>query len=110
MAALATQEITRAGLAPAYGAAAGGGDDFLPGDKTFIHVKNGGGSAITVTVDTPGKVDGLDVAQVSVSVPAAGERMIGPLGAQRFAQPSTGRGLITYTGVTTVTLAVLSVA
>lgn len=111
MAKIEEQLVTIAGLGPAYSAAAGGGDTFDPDQDTFIHVKNGSGGAITVTVVTP-RVDpqtGLAEADVAVSVPAGGERMIGPFPFETYADPATGLGSITYSGVTSLTLAVLKV-
>lgn len=106
MAALATQSITLAGTAPAYAAASGGGDTFTPGFRTFLHVKNASGGALTVTVVTPGNVrTGLTVGDVAISVPAAGERMIGPLQAEYFADSAlSGSAQITYSGVTSLTI------
>lgn len=107
MAVLTTQTIVPTGLLPTYSAAAGGGDKVTPGNDTFIHVKNGGGSSITVTVDSvvPSNY-GTDVDLV-VSVPNGSERMIGPLPAQRFANASDGLANVTYSGVTTVTIAAI---
>ncbi len=111
MAVLAPQSITRAGVGPTYAAAAGGGDSFLPDADTFLHVKNGSGGALTVTIVTQ-NTDSLSnpVADNAVSVPAAGERMIGPFPAQVYANPSTGNADVTYSGVTTLTVAVLKVS
>lgn len=107
MANLATQVITLEGVGPTYAAAAGGGDTFTPGDDVFLHVKNGGGAPITVTVVTPNTVGTLAIADVTVSVPAAGERMIGPMPRQTFSRSADGLGDITYSAVTSVTVAVL---
>jgi len=108
MAALATQTIVPGGVAPSYAAAAGGGDTFVPDKDTFIHVKNGGGSPITVTVAVPGNERyGVATADVSVSVTNAQERMIGPFPAEIFADPAlSGSAGITYSGVTSVTIGV----
>lgn len=85
-------------------AASAGGDTFRGGPTSWLRVDNGGAGAVTVTIDsvTPSNY-GTDVDNV-VSVPAAGTRLIGPLTDQRFA-PS-GTGLITYSGVTSVTVGV----
>ena len=108
MATLTKQTIVPAGTNPSYVAAAGGGDKVAPGPTTFLHVKNGGGAPITVTVDDPTSV-GPAGAQafnpdLSVSVTNAQERMIGPI-TERFANPADGLAAITYSGVTTVTVA-----
>ena len=109
MALLAKQQIINTGLVPAYSAAAGGGDTFNPGDNTFLHAKNASGAPITVTVDskTPSNF-GTDVDLV-VAVAAGSERMIGPLPASRFQDPTTGLGNVTYSGVTSLTVAVLAI-
>lgn len=108
MATIAPQNISRAGVGPTYSAAAGGGDSFLPGSDTFVHVKNGSGAPITVTLVTPGFVAGdIPIADPTVSVPAGGERMIGPFPPGYFADPADGLADLTYSGVTSLTLAVL---
>ena len=112
MAALATQSIVRTGVAPAYTAAAGGGDTMECGPSMFLHIKNGGGSPITVTLAVvagdPGT--GLVIADLAVSVTNAQERMIGPVLPQFFANPTTGVCNITYSGVTTVTVGAFHLA
>lgn len=72
-------------------------------------MKNGGASSITVTVNsvTPSNY-GTDVDLV-VSVPAGGERRIGPLSEQRFASPSDGLVAVTYSDVTSVTVGAFKV-
>lgn len=107
MATLSIQKPTLAGLAPTYAAAAGGGDQFPNDGATILHVKNGSGGALTVTVDskTPSNY-GTDV-DVTVSVPAAGERMIGPFPKARF-DDVNGNVQVTYSGVTSLTVAALS--
>ncbi len=112
MALLATQSIVRAGLAPAYAAAAGGGDTLAPGSNVFLHVKNASGGAITVTIVTP-RTDavGNPVADNTVSVPATtGDRMIGPFPAEIYADPTTGLVNVTYSGVTSLTVGAFALA
>ena len=110
MAALATQLIVEAGLAPALTAAAGGGDTADVGDKNFLVVKNGGGSPVTVTLAAFPNTSpfGTTIPDPTVSVPAAGERWIGPLRGSSYADPATGRCAITYSGVTSVTVGVFT--
>lgn len=110
MATLAIQPITRAGVAPTYAACTGGGDKFLPDADTFLHVKNGSGGALTVTIVTPREAfPGAAISDIAVSVPATNERMIGPFPAEQFADPADPNGLanITYSGVTTLTIAAI---
>lgn len=105
MALLATQSITRLGLVPAYAAAAGGGDTFAPGSQVFLHVKNGSGGSITVTVVTP-RTDPLGnaVADNAVAVAAGAEKMIGPFPSEFYGDPTTGVASITYSAATSVTI------
>lgn len=79
MALLATQQMTDSGLAAAYSAVAASDTVDISNGRTFLHVKNGGGSADTVTLVTPGTVSGLAIADRSINVPAGSERLIGPL-------------------------------
>lgn len=108
MAALATQTIVPGGVAPSYAAAAGGGDTFTPDKDTFLHVKNGGGSPITVTIAVPGNTRyGVATSDVAVSVTNAQERMIGPFPAEAFGDSAlSGAAAITYSAVTSVTVGV----
>lgn len=88
-------------------AAAGGGDTMAGGSGRFLYVANGGGSPITVTLVTPEQVEGaLAVADRTVSVTNATFRHI-PV-PSRYNDPSTGLASITYSGVTTVTVAACS--
>lgn len=108
MANLTVQSVSRAGLNPSFGAAAGGGDTFLPSDETFLYVKNASGVSVTVTVVTPGSViPDVAIADVAVAVPAGQDRVIGPFPAQFFADPTDGLADITYSAVTSVTVAAI---
>ena len=107
MAALAKQTVGLAGVAPTY-AAVSAADTFPPGNNAFLHVKNAGGSACTVAIVTPGTVSGQAVADISVSVPATtGDRMIGPLPGSLVARASDGLADVTFSFLTSVTVAVL---
>ena len=109
MATVASQQVVRAGLAPVYSAASAGGDSFLPDTSTFLHVKNASASSVTVTIVTPGNVAGFAIADLAVAIPAAGERLIGPLGGGLFTDPADGLGDITWSATTSVTFAALFV-
>lgn len=105
MATLATQSVTRAGVVPAYAAAAGGGDKFTPDSCTYLHVKNGSGAPINVTIVTPNTVFGDAIADRVVAVGATSEAVIGPFPAQHFANSAdSGLAAITYSGVTSLTI------
>jgi hypothetical protein len=73
------------------------------GDAYFI-VKNGGGSGITVTLQIRATgPDNATVTNPTVTVPAAGTRIIGPFPASIY-NDGNGRSKITYSGVTSVTV------
>lgn len=108
MADQATQDITLGGLGAAYAAASAGGDTFTPGEGVILHVKNGGASPTTVTIVTPNvAAGGLAIADAGGSVPAGGERFFGPFPPRDFARPADGKAEVTWSGVTSVTFAVL---
>ena len=112
MAVLSVQNIVPGGVASTYGSAGAGGDTVAAAvgeERVFIHVKNGGGSSITVTVNpvnpTTAKVPGVGnvtVPAISVAVPNSGERMIGPFGSAYI--DSAGNVNVAYSGVTSVTV------
>jgi hypothetical protein len=104
MATLTTQQIGIAGTSVTLTAAAGGGDAVSADDRTFLIVTNGGGSPITVTIVIPGTYYGVAIADPTVSVTNATTKYIGPLPSQ-IADPTTGLVSVTYSGVTTVTVA-----
>ena len=108
MALLTVQPVTASGLNPTYVSAAGGGDTVRPGDDVFLHVKNGGGAPITVTIVQAVSCSfggATPTHDRVVSVPASGERMIPTGPAARYASQSTGLASITYSAVTSVTVA-----
>jgi hypothetical protein len=110
MATLSVQTAAIAGTAVTFAAAAGGGDQFAnSGNERFV-VKNGGGSPITVTIDSPGTCSFGTTANaahdLAVAVAAGAETMIGPFATDKYSD-SNGNVQITYSGVTTVTVAVV---
>lgn len=106
MALLTTQNVSRAGVTPTYGAVAAS-DTFVPDAQTFLHVKNGNASPDTcAVVVAAGDPPGLTISDISVSVTNAQERMIGPFPANFFADPTTGLATVTHSTVPTVTVGV----
>lgn len=107
---LSKQLFTDAGLGPTYVAPDASGA-ILPGDgRTVLHVKNGGGSPITVTVQTPEKRSGLDVAERQVTVPNGGDRFVGPFPIETYNRdttPDQGTVYVDFSSVTSVTVAAL---
>lgn len=113
MATLTRQKIVSSGLAASYGSAAAGGDVVDNSDgKTVLHVKNAGGGSINVTItaqDTSVDAAGygtITVSNLVVAVPAGAERFIGPFPKRAFNNASK-QIAITYSGVTSVTIAAL---
>lgn len=84
--------------------AAGGGDEFVNDGKTFFVINNGGGAQITVTFATPQTVEGLAVADGALTVDAGEIGMAGPFPTRTF-NDSDGKAQITYSAVTSVTVA-----
>jgi hypothetical protein len=113
MATLTTQVVTRAGTVITPVTAAGGGDAMACGAKNYLRVVNGGGSPITVTIAIPSGVSGYaNVAYTStaVSVVNGTTKDIGPIEAPIYMDPTTGLATITYSGVTSVTVAAVQLS
>jgi hypothetical protein len=102
--ALTVQTISLSGVTPSYAAANVDGHEFTNDGKTFLQVKNTSGSPITVTLQTPATVDGVALADPTVSVPATtGDKMIGPFPTRAFNQ-SGGVVYVDFSAVTNVTV------
>lgn len=105
------ETIAESGLNATYTAADVGGDTFDNDGDTFLHVKNGSGAPITVTV-TPVQptteksgFGQLTKPNAETIIAAAGEEFMG-----RFPTIAFGRvGAISYSGVTSLTVAVLRI-
>lgn len=110
MAVLALQTITAAGLAATYTTAAGGGDKIpLGASNIFLHVKNGGGASITVTLTTQANsYKGLTVPDRTVTVANGTDKFIGPIDASLHADTSQ-QAAVGYSAVTSVTVAALRI-
>lgn len=106
MALLTVAQISRAGLTKSLAAAAGGGDTFSNDGRTYFHILNGGGGSVTVTFVTTSVVDGNAVADTAVVVGAGAEMMIGPFPPATYNNDS-GLVSVTYSGVTSVTVAAI---
>jgi len=109
MATLTVQPVALGGAAVTTAAASGGGDEFPNNGKTLYRVTNGGGSPITVTFTATGVLpSGAAIASVSaVSVAAGATKYFGPF-PEQFFNNSNGRVAVTYSGVTSVTVAAIS--
>lgn len=108
MATLTTQTVTRAGSVITPVTAAGGGDAMACGSGMMLEVVNGGGSPITVTLNVPAArtyEPNVAITSPAVSVTNGTTKWFGPIDAQTFTDPTTGLCTITYSGVTSVTVA-----
>lgn len=106
MATLAVQKVTLNGLGPSFVAASVGGDEFINTGRVMLYVKNGGASAVDVTINSQTQCNyGFDH-DVVVSIPAGGERIVGPFPKTRF-DDANGKVQIAYSDVTSITVAAI---
>ena len=114
MAELTVQQITETGGAATYVSANGDGDVADNNGHLFLHIKNGGGSEITVTVTAQitsvdnGMYGDLTKANASIAVSASAEAFIGGFAPAAF-NDGDSEIAITYSAVTSVTIAALYV-
>lgn len=117
MAVLTVQNVVLAGAVITPVAAAGGGDSFdNPSDeRNELVVINGGGVSINVTIVTqptsipvPG-YGAVPLASEVIAVAAGATKRIGPFPAAKF-NDANGRVNVTYSGVTSVTVAATRLA
>lgn len=101
MAALTLQVLPPGGAESTLTAAESGGDTCPAGPGIFLEVANGSGSPVTVTLATPGTVEGLAIDDREVAVPA-GETWKIPVG--RIFAGADGQAAITYSSATDVTV------
>lgn len=108
---LTTQPIVQTGLVPTLAEPTVDGDVIDCG-RVALYVDNTTGAAVTVTVVSTATLDGLDVADLAVSVPAGAVALIGPLPSRTFGQdsasPDAGRAYVNYSAQTGVNRAVVS--
>lgn len=107
--ALAEQNIVDTGLIPAYTAANVAGHSCSPG--TFLHVKNGSGASINVTVQTGKEVEARAVADDVIAIAAGAEKMIALTDTDLLARPAApdrGKVYVDFSAVTTVTCALFA--
>ena len=116
MAAITVQTVNKSGVAANLVAASGGGDTFVndASELTLLMVRNGGGSSINVTIAVvPSNVNTTSYGQLSVSstvvaVAAGATVVIGPF-RQILYNNSSGLVSVTYSNVTSVTVAALKI-
>lgn len=106
--AITVQSVTNAGAVVTTASANVDGNYFVNDGKTFLQVTNGGGSSITVTIDSPIECSQGGTHDITVTVAAGATKIIGFFDKNRFNAVTTGYVNITYSGVTTVTVAAVS--
>lgn len=113
MAELTLQAITATGLEPVYSAVSASDTVKVnTAQRNFLHVKNGSGGSVNVTIEavkTSARVPGVGVVTVGdlvVAVPAAEERMIGPI-TEAYLEPD-GEATVKFSGTASVTAAAIS--
>jgi len=106
---VSAQLAARTGVTPSYNEATEtDGDAFLNHGETIIHILNTGDET-TLTIQTPGTVDGLAIPDREVTIPATtGDKIVGPFPPESYNQ-SDGKVYIDWSQVTGVTFAVIQV-
>jgi len=106
LAILNVQKASLTGLTPVFVLADKDGNSFTNDGKVILYIKNGGDSPVTVTIDSQHLCNyGFDH-NVVVVIPATEERIIGPFRQDRF-NDATGKVVVAYSGVTSVTVAAI---
>lgn len=109
MATLTYQQAAATGATVTMAAASVGGDKVRPNSNGAVLVRNADASPHTVTVVVPGNTKyGQADPDVAVVVAAGAFKLIGPL-PQDLADPTDGLVAFTYDGVTSVTIAAVSI-
>lgn len=108
MAVLTVQLTSRSGLnlTDALAAAAGGGDSWVNTGSELLVIVNGGASEITATFPYAATTDGQAITSKTVAVPAGETVIVGPFPQPLFNDASQ-RASVTYSGVTSVSVAVV---
>jgi hypothetical protein len=104
MADFSADQVTTAGNAATVRNASGGGDT-VPTD-VILRVNNGSGVSVTLTVATPGTVDGLAIADRQVVIPAGAARYL-RLPRSLYRDPGDGKVHLSWSATATVTFEVI---
>lgn len=108
MALLSAVTASLQGTTVTYAAAGAGGDTFAYGRNTEFRVKNGSGGSITVTLVVPGNTQfGQAQPDLPITIGAGVEKSIGL--ARGLVDGATGTISVTYSAVTSVTVALVTV-
>ena len=103
---LTVQSMTSAGVEVTFTAANADGNYFTNDGRTFIWIKNGDESDHNIIIDSPTSCNYGFTHDVTVEVTTGEDRLIGVFDTARF-NDSNGRVNVTYSAVTSVTIAVV---
>lgn len=111
MATLTVQEPTLAGITPSYASADVAGDTFVyAGGDVLVHIKNTNASQRIATIVTPGTIEGVAIADPTVTIPATtGDKMIKLHQPGNLFVAATGLVSITYDAVTGVMIGIFKI-
>lgn len=101
--ALTVGQMVPGGLDMSPTAANVDGHSFVNDGNTFLYIKNADVSPVTITIQTPAQVGGLDIAEVSDALAASGEALYGPFPTHIFNQ-ADGTVNVDFSGVTSLTI------
>lgn len=101
------QKLVASGLTGTYIAADAGGHKFANDERVVLHIKNGSGSSVNVTIDAVGQVDGVTFPDLVVAVGAGADKFLGPF-SRRVYNSDAGEVSIAFSATTSVTFAVLA--
>lgn len=102
--ALIVQSISRPGLTPTYGGVNSDGHSLPNAGQEFVHIKTGG-TTCTVTVQTPGTIDGLTIGDRTVVIGTNSERFIGPFPPSIYNQLTAPDVYLDFSASTSVIIA-----
>ncbi|MFE7762943.1 hypothetical protein [Streptomyces sp. NPDC057438] len=106
--ALTAQKFATTGLAPTYVTPDAAGVSLRSSGKQVLHVKNGSGSSITVTLKIGKTVEGQAVTSPTATVGAGADKFFGPFN-DNYEQPDgTDTVFVDLSAVTSVTVACLT--
>lgn len=105
--AVTPQRVTSAGTEPTFEAANVDGNSFKPAAGRVLEVKNGSTAAITVTIPSTFRAEGLSMPSRTVNVPATSGHVRVALGDANVHRQPDGTVLVNYSAVTTVSVAVV---
>lgn len=101
MALITAQQVKLTGMTPSFGAAAAG-DKVVADGRTALWVHNGSGGSITVTVTATKVVSGLSLSNLTVTVGAGTDMLIGPFPVDVFGDVN-GQAAVGWSATASIT-------